>query len=106
MRLTFSKDDYLNTRMYDDHERTLYVISTTGLLNTATTISKVNGPCGNPETLAIIRWSPFTGDNLWFRGREISVRDLLVKRPFSTCVALRNRWTEASELCERLTTGN
>ncbi|KAL4081400.1 hypothetical protein V8B97DRAFT_21216 [Scleroderma yunnanense] len=82
--LTFSTDEWnLDFSISDDHDRILYVVSSSGVLPTRTAV-EAHRPDGNTEMLSIITWNGSGSDKIWLGGSEINAEELLRKRRFSS----------------------
>ncbi|KAI6110892.1 hypothetical protein EDD16DRAFT_1225567 [Pisolithus croceorrhizus] len=85
MRLTFSTKTYLNSVLSDEQGQQLYTISTTGLLNSKTTITK-HDQRGENDIIGVITWRTYRDTTIWLKatGSEVAAKSLLHSELFSS----------------------
>ncbi|KAI6107311.1 hypothetical protein EDD17DRAFT_1713277 [Pisolithus thermaeus] len=85
MRLTFSTKNYLNSVLSDEQGQQLYTISTTGLLNSKTTITK-HDQRGENDIIGVITWRTYRDTTIWLKatGSEVAAKSLLHSKLFSS----------------------
>ncbi|KAI5993958.1 hypothetical protein EDD15DRAFT_2263594 [Pisolithus albus] len=85
MRLTFSTNNYLNSVLCDEQGQQLYTISTSGLLNSKTTVIRHDQRRGD-NIIGVITWRTYRDTTIWFEATrsEVAAKSLLPSRLFSS----------------------
>ncbi|KAI6037146.1 hypothetical protein BKA83DRAFT_4172375 [Pisolithus microcarpus] len=85
MRLTFSTNNYLNSVLCDEQGQQLYTISTSGLFNSKTTVTKHDQRRGD-NIIGVITWRTYRDTTMWLEatGSEVAAKSLLQSKLFSS----------------------